>query len=330
MLARAMVRRRRRFAPTLACLLAATLGAAGCSRAGEDRPNAAATLVLDGRPSAVDAGIELALERDFDGAEGVALRVSAPAAPGEGLRRLLDGRAQFAVLDIHDLAQARERGRDVVGVMAIVQRPLAAVLADPGAGRPRDIAGLRVGVSGRRADTAILGAILRSDGATIRRVRQVRVRAPLAALLSGRVNAAVGRWSSDGVVLLARRPGARVFRADDYGVPAYPELVLCVTRAILQDRRAVVRATVAALRRGYDEALNDPESAVGAVVDRTPGLDRARVQAGFDAVSPAFLEGVTRFGDLDVPRLRDWAQWEARERIVRRPPDVALAFAPGF
>jgi ABC-type nitrate/sulfonate/bicarbonate transport system substrate-binding protein len=328
MLPRSMARRR--IAPALACLVAAALGAAGCSRAGEDRPNAAATLVLDGRPSAVDAGIELALARDFDGAEGMTLRVRAPSSAGDGLRRLLDGRAQFAILDIHDLAMARDRGRDVVGVMALVQRPLSAVLADPGVGRPRDLAGRRVGVSGRRSDAAILAAIVRHDGGTARRVRRVRVRAAVPALLSGRVPAAVGSWSADGVELLARRPGARIFRADDYGAPAYPELVLCVTRETLQDSRAVVRATVAALRRGYEEALNDPESAVGAVVDRTPGRDRARVQAGFDAVSPAFLEGVTRFGDFDVARLRVWARWEARERIVRKPPDVALAFTPGF
>jgi putative hydroxymethylpyrimidine transport system substrate-binding protein len=320
----------RRMARPLALLaLVAALAAAGCSR-GEDRPNATATLVLDARPSAVDAGVELAIARDFDGAEGVGLRARAPTSRGDGLRRLLDGRAEFAVLDIHDLARARERGRDVVGVMAIVQRPLAAVLADPGTLRPRDIAGLRVGVSGARSDAAILAAILRDDGSTVRRIRQVRVRAPLPALLAGRVNAAVGRWSSDGVELLHRRPAARVFRVDDFGAPVYPELVLCVTRATLQDRRSLVRATVAALRRGYEEALNDPESAVGAVVDRTPGLDRARVQAGFDAVSPTFLEGVTRFGDLDLARLRVWARWEAQERIVRRPPDVALAFAPGF
>jgi putative hydroxymethylpyrimidine transport system substrate-binding protein len=316
---------RRRF---VALLLAAALTAAGCSR-GEDRPNAAATVVLDARPSAVDAGIELAIARDFDGAEGVGLRTRTPASAGDGLRRLLDGRADFAILDIHDLARARAGGRDVVGVMAIVQRPLAALLGDPGSARPRDLEGLRIGVTGR-TDAAILAAILRYDGSSARRVREVRVRAALPALLAHRVAGAVGRWSSDGIELLDRRPIARVFRADDYGVPAYPELVLCVTRATLQDRRSLVRATVAAVRRGYEEALNDPESAVGAVVDRAPGLDRARVQAQFDAVAPAFLEGVTRFGDLDIPRLRVWARWEADEHIVRRPPDVALAFAPGF
>ena len=37
----------------------------------------------------------------------------------------------MAILDIHDLGLAREQGRDLVGVMAFVQRPLAAVLAQP-------------------------------------------------------------------------------------------------------------------------------------------------------------------------------------------------------
>jgi putative hydroxymethylpyrimidine transport system substrate-binding protein len=320
---------------SVAALLAAVLAAlaiAGCGGGAEPGASSqatAASLVLDFTPNAVHAGIYAALEEGYYESHGVDLAVHEPSSSTDAPKLLEAGRTDFAILDIHDLARARERGRDVVGVMAVVQRPLAALLGDPGAARPRDLAGQRIGVSDR-ADAAILATILRHDGSSVRRVRPVRVRAALPALLAGRVSGAVGRWSSDGIDLLARRPRASVFRADDYGVPAYPELVLCVTRETLRDRRPVVRATVAALRRGYEEALNDPESAVGAVVDRAPGLDRARVQTAFDAVSPAFLEGVTRYGDLDLPRLRAWARWEARERVVRRPPDVALAFAPGF
>jgi putative hydroxymethylpyrimidine transport system substrate-binding protein len=311
-----------------ALALALAAAAAGCGTAGEDRPNASATLVLDSRPAAVHAGIELALERDFDDAEGVTLSVRAPTSPGDGLRRLLDGRAQFAILDIHDLALARQRGRDVVGVMALVQRPLEALLVQPGVRRPRDLSGRRVGVSGRRADTAIVDAIVRHDGGDPARVRRVVVGAggAAAALRAGRVAAATGFWSAVGV----SRAGIHAFRADDYGAPGYPELVLCVTRATLTDERGVVRATVAALRRGYDEALADPESAVEALVDRAPGLDRTATEGAFDTVSPAFLEGARRFGDLDRATLEAWARWEARERIVRRPPDVDRAFAFGI
>jgi putative hydroxymethylpyrimidine transport system substrate-binding protein len=323
---------RRRPGTAAVLALVAALAVAGCDRGGEDRPNASAAIALDAPPAAVDAGLELMLVRDFDDAEGVELRLQAPTGRGSALERLVSRRAQFAVLDIHDLARARERGRDIVGVMALVQRPLAAIVAEPGVRRPRDLEGRHVGVSAARADAAVLAAIVRHDGGAARRVRRVRIArgAAESAVASGRVTAAVGRWDTDGVALLAARPGAHAFRADDYGAPAYPELVLCATRETLQDSRPVVRATVAAIRRGYQEALVDPESAVGALVDRTRGLDRTAEQASFDAVGPAFLEGVTRFGDLVPGRLRDWARWEAAAGITKRPPDVGQAFALGF
>ena len=45
------------------------------------------------------------------------------------------------MVDIHDLALARERGQDLVGVGALVQRPLAAVIARGDLKRPRRLAG---------------------------------------------------------------------------------------------------------------------------------------------------------------------------------------------
>ena len=41
----------------------------------------------------------------------------------DSAKQLASGGAQFALLEIEELALARERGRDVVGVMAIVQQP---------------------------------------------------------------------------------------------------------------------------------------------------------------------------------------------------------------
>ena len=62
---------------------------------------------------------------------GVALHVIVPSQSTDAIRLLLTGRTDFAILDIHDLAIARERGPHIVGVMAIVERPLAAVIAEP-------------------------------------------------------------------------------------------------------------------------------------------------------------------------------------------------------
>ena len=313
----------------LAVLLIAALAIAGCSHS-EDRPNQSATLVLDFQPNAVHAGIYLALERDYDDAEGVTLHVQAPSSSTDSVKLLLSGRAQFAILDIHDLALAREKGRDVVGVMAVVQRPLAAVMAQPQIRRPRDLEGRKVGVTGLPSDDAVLDSIVRGDGGDPAKVRKVTIGfQAVAALLAHRVDAATAFWNAEGVALSAQRPGIRQFKVDDYGAPPYPELVLCVSRETLRDDRSTVAATVRALRRGYQEAIADPESAVEALVDRAH-VTRDETERELDAVSPAFTEGAPRYGALDPAALRAWARWEARFGITKRPPDVAQAFAPGF
>jgi putative hydroxymethylpyrimidine transport system substrate-binding protein len=315
----------------LAALIASSLVAACGGTTGSDRPERSATLLLDFHPNAVHAGIYLALERDFDGAEGVQLRVRAPGASTDAVRLLASGRADMAILDIHDLALARQEGRDVVGVMALVQRPLAAVLAQPSVRRPRELEGRRVGVTGLPSDEAVLASIVRGDGADPERVRTVTIGfQAVSAMLSRRVAGATAFWNAEGVELRERRPSTREFRVDAFGAPAYPELVLSVARRTLTENRAVVRATVDALRRGYDDALADPESAISALVQRNPSLDRDAAERGFDAVSPAFTAGARRFGELDRARLGAWARWEARFGITERPPDVARAFELGF
>src|SRR3954447_23472949 len=107
----------------------AALAIAGCGAAGAQTPDAEATLLLDFQPNAVHAGIYMAVDRGYDEAEGVDLTVRRPGASTDALKLLRSGRADAAILDIHDLGIARERGADVVGVAAIVQRPLAAVIA---------------------------------------------------------------------------------------------------------------------------------------------------------------------------------------------------------
>jgi putative hydroxymethylpyrimidine transport system substrate-binding protein len=316
-------------AALLLAALALVLGA-GCG-AGEDRPERDATLVLDFAPNAVHAGIYVALAHGFDEAEGVTLHVRAPSASTDGLKALLANRADFAVLDIHDLALARQQGRDVVGILPLVQRPLAAVLAQPSVTTPRDLEGRTAGVTGVPSDTAVLHSIVRGAGGSPSRVREVTIGFnAVQALLGGKVAGATAFWNVEGVALKARRPGTREFRVDQFGAPSYPELVVCATRQTLDDQPALARATVAALVRGYGEALNDPESAVQDELQADHSLDRGELQAQFDAVSPAFVGDAPRFGAFQPRVLDAWAQWEARFGITRRPPDVAATFDARF
>ena len=152
----------------------------------------------------------------------------------------------------------------------------------------------------------------------------------VAALLARRSTARPRSGTPRASQLQRQRPGIREFRVDDFGAPPYPELVLCVSRrrcapTARWSRRRCARCAAATTKR-----CADPESAVEALVERAHGLDRADTERELDAVSPAFTEARLSVGELDPAKLRAWAQWEARFGIVKRPPNVALAFAPGF
>jgi ABC-type nitrate/sulfonate/bicarbonate transport system substrate-binding protein len=314
-----------------ACALLAALTVAGCGSGSDGAPNSSATLTLDFQPNAVHTGIELAVARGFTDAEGVSLEVKAPSQSTDSVAMLLTGRTNFAILDLHDLAIARAKGKDLVAVMAIVQDPLAALIAQPGTASPRALEGKRVGVTGLPSDVAVLDSIVRGDGGDPAKVKRVTIGfEAVPALISRRVAAATAFWNAEGVAIAEKRPGTKVFRVEDYGAPAYPELVLTVTRETLQDDPDLVRATVHALQRGYRETFADPESAVEALIKAAPATKRALALKELDAVAPSFRSSAGRIGTFDTARLQRWAAWEQRFGIVDKRPDVALMFDGDF
>lgn len=315
-----------------AVLLCLAVVACGCGGGGgTDRPNEDATLLLDFAPNAVHAGIYLATERDYDGAEGVNLKVRAPGASTDALKLLEAGRVDMAILDIHDLALARENGAHIVGVMALVQQPLASLLAQPGIRRPRDLEGKRAGVSGLPSDVAVLRSIVQGDGGDPDKVKTTTIGfQAVKALLAKRVDAATAFWNVEGVALQAERPATQEFRVDQFGAPAYPELVLCATRRTLDEQRPVLQATVRALQRGYNETQVDPESAISALQQANPDLDRNAAAAQLDAVSPAFTAGADVYGQLREDVLQKWAAWDLEFGIVKKPIDVGASFDRGL
>jgi putative hydroxymethylpyrimidine transport system substrate-binding protein len=313
-------------------LLAPAALVAGCgSSATQTRSTRHATLVLDFTPNAIHAGIYTALARGFDTAQGVHLHVVAPSASTDSIKLLETGRANFAILDIHDLAIARERGEDIVGIMAIVQRPLAAVIAAPQIHNPRELEGKTVGVTGVPSDTAVLHSIVAGAGGNPAKVKTITIGFnAVPDLLSGRVAAATAFWNDEGVTLQRRHPGFRVFRVERYGAPAYPELVLSATRSSLRADPQLAQSVVRALVRGYGATVKNPTASAANLESRVSGLDPQLVKPELAAIAPAFLAPDGRVGELDVAALKAWAAWEARFGIVRHPPDVAGMFDPSF
>jgi len=214
--------------------------------------------------------------------------------------------------------------------MPIVQRPLAAVIAgDRDAIRaPGDLDGATVGVTGLPSDDAVLDSVLQAGGVDPSTVRRVTIGFDsIAALSSGRVDAATAFWNAEGVTLRRLGVETREFRVDEYGAPRYPELVLCVRREALSSDAGLVRGVVRGSEEGYTRVVRDPDAGLDALLGAVDGLEREEQEAQLDALARASaFEPVGRF---DEQALREWAGWDAQHGIVTRPPRLSATFALG-
>ena len=247
--------------------------------------------------------------------------------PGESTDapKLLEaGRADFAILDIHDLGIARERGLDLVGVLPLVQRPLAAVLAraDGSVRRPRDLEGRIVGVTGLPSDEAVVDSEVSADGGDPDRVRRVTIGFnAVSSLAADRVDATTGFWNAEGVTLRRQGVPLRVFKVDRYDAPPYPELVLTTSRETLERDPELIDAVVDATTRGYAFAVREPQQALDDLLTAAPTLDRTEQAAQLRA-----LGSDLRPAAFDPAVLHKWATWDLEHGILKRPLDVDAAF----
>lgn len=311
-----------------AALLAAALvlaGITGCGGSGAE-PGApkGVTLVLDFVPNAVHSGIYAARHQGYYGDEGIDLTIRQPGESTDAPKLLAAGRTDFAILDIHDLGIARERGLAVVGAMPIVQRPLAAVIAR-GEGpvrRPRDLEGHTVGVTGLPSDEAVVDSEVTADRGDPARVDRVTIGFnAVSSLAAGKVDAATGFWNAEGVTLRRQGIPVRIFKVDEYGAPPYPELVLTASERTIEDDPDLVDAMVAATSRGYEFVTENPAKGFDDLLAEVPSLDLAE-----QAAQLRVLRSALRPAPFDSTVLHEWAAWDLDHGLLERPLEVDTAF----
>lgn len=315
----------RRVVALLAAVLALA-GVAGCGGGGAE-PGApqGATLVLDFTPNAVHTGIYAAQAEGFYRDRGVNLKVQAPGESTDAPKLLAAGRAQFAILDIHDLGIARERGIDLVGLMPIVQAPLAAVIAraDGPVHRPREMEGHRVGVTGLPSDEAVVDSEVEADGGDPAKVDEVTIGFnAIASLAAGKVDAATGFWNAEAVALRRKGVPIRVFKVNEFGAPPYPELVLTTSRKLLEAEPKLIEAVVAATRRGYAFTEAHPAQALNDLLGSDKSLERADQEAQLKVLLPDLHPK-----PFNQQVLEEWAAWDHRHGLLEKPLDVQQAFS---
>jgi len=332
----------RRLAPILALALLGALALSACGEKEEPAPGAAAppraslTLMLDFFPNADHAGIYAALAAgDFE-REGLDVDIQTPSDPAAPLKLLSAGRVDLAISYEPELLLARDKGQDLVGVGALVQKPLTSIMSigSRAIRDPAKLEGKTVGTAGIPYQSAYLKAVLVAAGADPERVKEVNVGFNLVpAMLSKKVDATLGAfWNYEGVELRLARKRPQVIRIEQAGVPVYNELIVVARRRALGEEGAIVRRFMRALARGHERLRDDPEAGVEALLKANKDLERRLQLASVKATLPVFFpEDEDRpFGWQDPDEWRAYGEWMSANKLLKTPPDTARAMTNEF
>jgi putative hydroxymethylpyrimidine transport system substrate-binding protein len=298
------------------------------------------TVVLDYFPNADHAPIYAALESGEFERAGLDVELVTPSDPAAPMRVLASGRADLALTYEPELILARDKGTNVVGVGALVQKPLTSLMAVEGSDvrTVADLRGKTVGTAGIPYQDAYLDTILKEAGIPSEAVQRVNVGFNLVpAMLTGRVDATLGAfWNYEGVDLRQRGRDPVILRMDQLGVPTYNELVFAARREDLRPGEASrIRRFMQAVARGAAQVRDEPDAALDALLKANDDLEESLQREAISATTPAFFptQQDRPFGFQDLGAWRDYGEWMRRNDLVDKDPHaddaVTNEFLPG-
>ena len=304
---------------SIATVLVVVLIIGGCgedtSQSSTEPTQVKIKLALDWYPNANHIGLYIAQEKGYFSEEGLEVEMYTPSDPSTVLQTVGAGQDDFGISYQPDILLARAQGVPVVSIAGMVQHPLNSLMSLESSGivRPGQLKGKKVGYPGIPTNEPLLRTMLKADGlAGLEDVELVNVGFNLGpSLISGQVDAVVGAyWTHESILLENQGHKVNVMRMEDWGVPDYYELMIVTSESKAKDDMATLTKFLRAVRRGYEDAMDDPQKGVDTLVAGTKDeIDEAVDRPGADLLVPLWKPQRGAFGNQDIARWENFTKW---------------------
>ncbi|PKN43576.1 MAG: ABC transporter ATP-binding protein [Deltaproteobacteria bacterium HGW-Deltaproteobacteria-18] len=278
------------------------------------------TVLLDWFINPDHAPLYVALEKGFFKNHGLDVELIAPSNPNDPPKLVAAGKADIAVSYQHQHQMQVAEGLPLTRIATLVATPLNSlvVLEDGPIKSIADLKGKTIGYSVGGFETVLLKVMLEKEGLTLDDVKLVNVNFSLSpSLFTGQTDAVIGAFRNFELnqMDIEGRPG-RAFFVEEYGVPAYDELILVAAGKNVADPK--LRAFVDALEEGVQYMINHPEESWKLFVGNgRESLDDELNRRAWRDTLPRFA---LRPGALDNRRYIRFAEFLMREKIVTEVP----------
>ncbi|SFR86677.1 ABC transporter substrate-binding protein [Anaeromicropila populeti] len=280
------------------------------------------TFVLDWTPNTNHTGIYVAQEKGYFEEAGIQIEIVQP--PDDGAEALVaSGKAQFGVSFQDYLAPALtgENKLPVIAVAALIQHNTSGIVSRKGEGMdtPKGLEGKKYATWDLDVEKAVLKNVVEADGGDFSKVNLIpsTVTDEVSALKTKSVDAIWIYYAWAGIATEVKDLDTDYFAFRDINpVFDYYTPVLIANTEYLEENEEMAKAFLDAVKKGYEDAIADPEGAAEILLKAAPELDRDITVRSQKWLADQYKAEVERWGYIDSTRWNTFYNWLNDNNLV--------------
>lgn len=283
---------------------------------GQAMANEKLTLVLDWYINPDHAPIMVAEQIGAFKAQGLDVKIVPPSDPALPPRLVAAGQADLAITYQPQVHFFADEGLPLVRVGTLINSPLNTVIAlDKSIKTPADLKGKKVGYSVSGIEQATLATMAQHAHIDPQSIKLINVNFQLtSALLAGQVDAVIGGYRNiEALELKLQGKDPQVMNVEDFGVPAYDELVIVANRDEIH--AAKIKKFLVALQEGVTYLRAHPQETWQAFAAAHPELNTELNQQAWQQTAPLFAGNPAA---LDKARYEAYEQFLYNNKLVKK------------
>ncbi|MDO5422758.1 MAG: ABC transporter substrate-binding protein [Eubacteriales bacterium] len=305
--------KKRLFAACLAGVLAVGMIGGGLTACAEETKDI--TFVLDWTPNTNHTGLYVAQAKGYFEEAGLNVEIVQP--PEDGAELLVaSGKAEFGVSFQDTMAPALigDAALPITAVAALIQHNTSGIVSRAGEGMdtPKGLEGKKYATWDLEVEKAMMQNVVEADGGDFSKVELIpsTVTDEVSALESKSVDAIWIFYAWAGIATEVAGLDTDYFAFKDINeVFDYYTPVLIANNDFLAEDPETAKAFLNALKKGYEDAIADPEEAAEILCAAAPELSEDLVLASQKYLADQYKAEVDQWGYIDPERWNAFYNW---------------------
>lgn len=291
------------------------------------------SVVLDWAPNTNHTGLYVAQEKGYFKEEGFDVEIIMPGEAGAD-QLVASGKSEFGISYQESITEARVQDVPIISIGAIIQHNTSGFASpiEKNIKAPKDFEGKTYGGWGAPVEQAVLASLMEEDGADINKLDTINMGdTDFFTAVKRDIDFAWIYYAWTGVEAELRGEELNMIYLTDYSEKLdYYTPVITTSEKMIKDNPDTVKAFMAAVSKGYQFAIEDPDEAANILIKAEPELDGELVKKSQEWLAAKYQDDAPRWGEQKQEVWQNYAQWMFEKGLLEKEVDVEKAFTNEF